>query len=140
MCATWRPPGVQVPLPSPPALEAWLQRHLFFNTTRGFFLEVGAGDGLARSASLWLEQAAGWRGVLVEGHPELYARLARNRPDAICLHAAACREFGAARWANRAGRGGAVFELLADEAQRAQQGADGLPRVQCTPLQFLLDK
>jgi hypothetical protein len=44
---------MQVPFAVPAGIDRWLQRRLFFNTTRGFFLEVGAGG--AGSTSAWFE-------------------------------------------------------------------------------------
>jgi FkbM family methyltransferase len=35
----------------------------------GFFVEFGAGDGVTFSNSLWLEQAKGWQGLLIEADP-----------------------------------------------------------------------
>jgi FkbM family methyltransferase len=49
----------------------------------GFFVEVGAGDGLANSNTYLLEQQFGWRGILVEPNPGMQDRLRRNRPGSV---------------------------------------------------------
>lgn len=58
----------------------------------GFFIEIGAFDGVTQSNSLLLE-AAGWRGLLIEANPGNYAKAARSRPNALVEHAA-CVGFG----------------------------------------------
>jgi len=53
----------------------------------GFFVDVGAFDGVHRSATLSLEQA-GWNGICVEAHPLFVRQCTRNRKKSLCLHAA----------------------------------------------------
>ena len=45
----------------------------------GFFVEVGAHDGLSQTNSLYFEQI-GWSGLLIEPIPDLYRRCLVNRP------------------------------------------------------------
>lgn len=45
----------------------------------GFFVEVGAHDGLSQTNSLYFENV-GWSGLLIEPIPELYRRCTENRP------------------------------------------------------------
>jgi len=54
----------------------------------GTFIELGGNDGLQYSNSLLLERELGWRGVLIEGVPELAAESVRNRPKATVVCAA----------------------------------------------------
>ena len=49
------------------------------------FLELGAFDGLHASNTLHLEHCLGWRGLLIEPHPDAFDRLALNRPRAWSL-------------------------------------------------------
>ena len=55
---------------------------------QGRFIELGGNDGLQQSNSFMLERELGWRGVLIEGIPELAAEAKRNRPEAIVVCAA----------------------------------------------------
>lgn len=64
---------------------------LFENEPPGFFIEVGAFDGVYRSASLSFEQA-GWSGICIEPHPVFVRQCARNRKKSLCLHAACVAE------------------------------------------------
>ncbi|MFH1706668.1 MAG: FkbM family methyltransferase [Planctomycetota bacterium] len=54
---------------------------------KGVFIEIGAYDGSTLSNSLFFEQI-GWRGMLVEAHPDLAAQCRRSRPEALVVHAA----------------------------------------------------
>lgn len=53
----------------------------------GFFIEIGAYDGVTQSNSVLLEKR-GWRGLLIEANPGSYARCCRTRPAMITEHAA----------------------------------------------------
>jgi FkbM family methyltransferase len=50
----------------------------FFQSDRGYFVDVGANDPTTWSQTLHLEQS-GWRGVLIEPQPDLAAALRNNR-------------------------------------------------------------
>lgn len=54
----------------------------------GVFVEAGANDGVAQSNTYFFERMRGWRGVLVEGVPELAEACRRNRPRATVVNAA----------------------------------------------------
>ena len=69
-------------------------------------------------------------------HPipaELYVDLAANRPDAICVHAAACSRFQKVHWLSSPSSVGGIIEFMADEfrqrwhnnAKVGQLGAGG---------------
>ena len=57
--------------------------------SQGTFIEIGGNDGLQYSNTLMLEREFGWRGVLIEGIPQLVAEALRNRPKATVVCAAA---------------------------------------------------
>lgn len=65
---------------------ARLEKYLNFRD--GFFVEVGGHDGYTQSNTYYLEKALGWRGVLVEGIPELYEQCKRNRPNSRVFNCA----------------------------------------------------
>lgn len=54
----------------------------------GFFVEAGANDGYHQSNTYRLERVHGWRGVLVEPVPSLFAAARRERPDAQVFNCA----------------------------------------------------
>ncbi len=59
--------------------EELLVSQYFNNKTSGFFIEVGAYDGVELSNTYYLE-ALGWDGILVEPNPTLYSKILVNRP------------------------------------------------------------
>ncbi|MDX1621249.1 MAG: FkbM family methyltransferase [Nitriliruptorales bacterium] len=72
--------------------EDHLLLRAFEGQERGFFIDVGAFDGIHLSNTYVLEQL-GWTGYCLEPAPDIFELLHRNRPGSICLPAAA----GAAR-------------------------------------------
>lgn len=59
----------------------------FLDSRPGFYIEVGAYDGVTQSNSVLLE-AAGWHGLLIEPSPSSFAKAVRARPKAIVENAA----------------------------------------------------
>ncbi len=57
----------------------------------GFFVELGAFDGVTQSNSLYFEQK-GWRGILIEPIPPVYQVCVRNRPNATVVNCACVSE------------------------------------------------
>ncbi len=51
----------------------------------GFFIEIGASDGIIFSNTYLLETQYGWKGICVEPIPKRYKSLCKNRPNSICF-------------------------------------------------------
>lgn len=47
----------------------------------GYFVEIGAYDGLHHSNTWLLESEFGWDGLLVEPNPDMFRKLTANRPN-----------------------------------------------------------
>jgi FkbM family methyltransferase len=58
----------------------------------GFFVEVGASDGIELSNTYLLEKAYGWKGVCCEPIPKRFEKLVENRPNSKCLNRAVYSE------------------------------------------------
>jgi FkbM family methyltransferase len=58
------------------------------NKTNGFFIELGANDGLTQSNTAMLEFNRGWKGILIEPSPNAYAECSKNRPASTCFNLA----------------------------------------------------
>jgi FkbM family methyltransferase len=69
-------------------LDEKLERHLSFDN--GYFVELGANDGVNQSNTLYFEHFRGWRGVLIEPYPPNFKELVRNRSFLNHFQNAAC--------------------------------------------------
>jgi len=54
---------------------------------RGYFIELGAHNGVHHSNTLALEVYKDWNGMLVEADPLLYQQMHQNRPQCLSVHA-----------------------------------------------------
>ena len=62
--------------------------------TNGFFVEIGAADGIELSNTYLLERYVNWKGICVEPNPNNYSKLVLNRPNSICCDKAIYNETG----------------------------------------------
>lgn len=60
----------------------------YIDQDNGFFVELGANDGIKQSNTIWLEKNKGWKGILVEPIPRLYKKAKKNRRNSIVLNKA----------------------------------------------------
>ena len=67
--------------------EDLLLWRFFEKRRRGFFVEIGAYDGITFSNTYFLE-AVGWSGILVEPNPDKFKECVRNRPFSKSVQAA----------------------------------------------------
>jgi FkbM family methyltransferase len=103
-------PPAAMPLPPPPAptpepveqvpatryrglqeIDRQIEKYLDFDN--GFFVELGANDGLFQSNSWYYETYRNWRGVLVEPAPNLFLECRKNRSERTHVVCAACVSF-----------------------------------------------
>jgi FkbM family methyltransferase len=59
--------------------DKFLHEQVFKGKQKGFFVEVGAHDGISFSNSYFFEKYLGWTGLCVEPNPELFKKLFQNR-------------------------------------------------------------
>jgi len=69
----------------------FLNREYFKNKRDGYFVDIGANDGVNASNSHYLETVLGWNGVCVEPLPNIYEILVKNR-NCKCLNVAITEE------------------------------------------------
>ena len=60
------------------------------NKSSGFYVELGANDGVNQSNTLFFERYKDWRGVLIEPHLQTFERLVKNRSNRNFFKHAAC--------------------------------------------------
>jgi FkbM family methyltransferase len=59
-----------------------------FNKKGGFFIELGANDGLFQSNTAFFEKNMEWSGILIEPSLKGYEECKKNRPKSVCLNCA----------------------------------------------------
>ncbi len=59
--------------------DKFLNEVVFFNKKEGFFIDIGAHDGISFSNSLFFERYNGWSGICVEPNPSVFNKLVSNR-------------------------------------------------------------
>ena len=69
------------------------QLEKYVNYDGGFFVELGANDGVAQSNSLYFEKHRGWHGLLVEPSPHNFLKCLKNRSPQNSIFCAACVAF-----------------------------------------------
>lgn len=64
--------------------DEYLEKEIFKRKRDGFYIEIGAADGLAISNTRFFMESRGWCGILVEPHPDFFAQCVKNRPKDKC--------------------------------------------------------
>ncbi|MEI8347455.1 MAG: FkbM family methyltransferase [Pseudomonadota bacterium] len=59
--------------------DQWLKEKVFFGKNGGFFVDIGAHDGVEFSNTFLFEKDQGWQGLAIEPVPESFAALQKNR-------------------------------------------------------------
>ena len=54
----------------------------------GYFVDIGANDGIDLSNTYLLEKKYGWKGICIEAIPSIFNKLKKNRPDIITIESA----------------------------------------------------
>ena len=60
----------------------------------GFFVEIGASDGIQLSNTYLLEKEYKWRGICCEPIPKMFEKLVFNRPNSTCVNKAVYNQSG----------------------------------------------
>lgn len=116
----------------------------------GYFIELGALDGITYSNTLWFEKALGWRGILIEGHPDNSQQLVQaqrtTRTNTVAFANSICKFSpdggpGTLSFTLVGSALGTATESAADAFLKAHHGGleQGPKRVDCVPMQALLD-
>lgn len=61
------------------ARQDFIVDQLFYNKKNGFFLDLGANDGISFSNTYFFEKHRNWQGICVEPIKEVYDKLKKNR-------------------------------------------------------------
>jgi|GEM_PF-427519 len=72
-------------------LDKKIEKYLPYDN--GFYVELGANDGVAQSNTLYFEQHRNWQGVLIEPIPHKYLLCRKNRSARNRIFSCACTSF-----------------------------------------------
>ena len=72
--------------------DVYYIEHISKFKRNGFFLDVGANDGILTSNTAKLEFEYNWNGICIEANPDLIEMLTKNRPHSTIIHAAVWQE------------------------------------------------
>lgn len=99
--------------------DYWVYGEVFNEKKGGFFLDVGAHDGVRYSNTFLLEKRYRWKGICVEGNPDTFKNLCRAR-SAICVNACLDGVEGEVSFAKRGVLGG----IVAKDTDNVSDGGD----------------
>ena len=74
--------------------DEYLEKNVFKCYKNGFFIDVGAHDGISFNNTLYFEKTNNWTGINIEAIKNVFDRLTINRPNCINLNIAACNNNG----------------------------------------------
>lgn len=84
--------------------DSFLKMNVFKDFKNGFFVDVGAHDGVTINNTLFFEKNDGWRGINIEPLAHIFEKLKLNRPECININAAVDTLDGYAEFSNNTGR------------------------------------
>lgn len=68
--------------------DEYLEHNIFHGYKNGFFMDIGAHDGVLLNNTLYFEKHNNWTGLNVEPIKSVYDKLTLNRPNSINLNCA----------------------------------------------------
>jgi len=74
--------------------DKYLEQNVFKGFKNGFFVDVGAYDGIHINNTLYFEEMNQWNGINIEPNKKIYDALVVNRPNNINLNCAVFNEDG----------------------------------------------
>lgn len=84
----WRRTGIRPRFLSSKGQDRWLAKSVFPTSYRGYFVEVGAGNGFTGSDTFVLEQVYGWSGLCIEANPLLFRTMVNVvQRRSVCINA-----------------------------------------------------
>lgn len=68
--------------------DEFLNEVIFNRKRNGFFIDIGAHDGITISNTLYFEKAMDWKGICIEPNPNVFTKLQANRTSSnlnVCV-------------------------------------------------------
>jgi FkbM family methyltransferase len=100
----------------------------------GFYLEMGALNGIHLSNTYSFNKCLGWKGLLIEANPQTASQCKQNRPDDTVISGAVCNEID----------GHLTFDFVANSGdsrgETSEEEHEGGVKVPCSPLSHTFKK
>ena len=74
--------------------DKYLETNIFKGYKNGFYVDVGAHDGISLNNTLYFEKNNNWSGINIEPIKKVFDKLVINRPNNINLNFAVCNNEG----------------------------------------------
>jgi len=74
--------------------DEYLEKYVFNGYKNGFFVDIGAHDGISFNNTLYFEKYNNWAGINIEPIKSVYDKLVINRPNSININCAVCNQEG----------------------------------------------
>ena len=109
-----------------------LVHKLLENKKNGFYVEIGANNGIDQSNTKYLETYFGWKGLLIEPINSVFKDLVKNRSTKNCFYNVACVNFNYPKttmlmsYANLMSIGLEGENFLSDPRSHSNEGASFL--------------
>jgi FkbM family methyltransferase len=87
--------------------DRWVFGEVFDEKRNGYFVDIGAHDGVELSNSYLLEKNYEWQGICIEANPDSFAKLKRDR-TAICVNVCLDEKPGTVQFSKNGMHGGIV--------------------------------
>jgi FkbM family methyltransferase len=106
------------------------------NFRNGFYIEAGANDGITQSNTKYLQDALGWKGLLVEPSATAFDKLMSNRPGNFYRNACLVSE----NFSNKTIKGDFDGSLMSSvDGVRRNSDPKSVNEVECARLGDILD-
>lgn len=105
----------------------------YLNYSNGFYVELGANNGIKESNTYYFERYKNWRGVLIEPSPNKFIECRQNRSEANAFFCNACvsfayqEEFVKIVYSNLMSAPANLESDIADPLEHARKGQAYLP-------------
>lgn len=130
--------------------DKWLYDNYFKNKEKGFFMEIGADDGVDKSNTKFFEETLEWNGICIEPSPERFKLLETNR-ICICENVAISDNEGEVEFMDISGWGkalsgivdkysGSHMNRIQNELKNPNNKGYNIVNVKTTTLNNLLEK
>jgi FkbM family methyltransferase len=94
--------------------DKYLEEEIYKGYKNGFFVDVGAHDGISINNTLYFEKNNNWTGINIEPISEVYNKLVINRPNCINLECAITNNEGEEKFMRVSGYSEMISGLVND--------------------------